>query len=94
MSKSTFTVKDVIEKFGENPICYLTGEQIDINKPRTYHFDHIIPRSRGGDSSIDNLGICTKRANLAKHDMTPDEFEHLCKRVLEHNGYIVTKCEK
>jgi 5-methylcytosine-specific restriction endonuclease McrA len=86
-----FTVQDVKDKLGEHPVCYLTGEQIDINKPNTYQFDHIIPRSRGGQSTLDNLGICTKRANLSKSDMTPDEFFNFCKIVLENQGYKVTK---
>jgi 5-methylcytosine-specific restriction endonuclease McrA len=89
--KPLFTVEDVIQKFGENTICYLTGDQIDINKPRTYAFDHVIPRSRGGNNDLDNLGICTKAVNQAKSDMTPDEFMNLCKKVLEYNGYTVTK---
>ncbi len=80
----TFTVEDVINKFGENPKCYLTGEQLDIYQPRTYAFDHIIPASRGGLSSIDNLGLCTKQANMAKSDLTPDEFYKLCKKVIQH----------
>jgi CRISPR/Cas system Type II protein with McrA/HNH and RuvC-like nuclease domain len=90
-NQPTFTIEDVIQKFGQSPTCYLTGEPIDISKPRTYHFDHIIPRSRGGDNSIDNLGICSKKANQSKQDMTPDEFVNLCKQVLEHNGYQVSK---
>lgn len=90
---TTFTIEDVINKFGKNPKCYLTGEDIDIYKPRTYHFDHIIPRSRGGQDNLDNLGICSKRANLAKSDMTPDEFINLCKIILEHNGYQIKKTE-
>lgn len=88
--KINFTVDDLIQKFGENPTCYLTGQPINIHKPRSYHFDHIIPRSRGGSSSIDNLGICTKEANLAKSDKTPDELIHFCKRVLEHQGYEIS----
>ncbi len=84
--KPTFTVEDVIAKFGENPVCYLTGLPIDIYKPRTYEFDHKIPRSRGGDNSIENLGICTKQSNRAKRDMTPDEFINLCKLVVEYKG--------
>ena len=88
-----FSVQDVIDKFGENPTCYLTGQTIDIYKPRTYQFDHIIPRSRGGDNSIDNLGICSQRANQSKRDMTPDEFINLCKQVLQHNGYQVIKSD-
>lgn len=91
--KPNFTVDDVIEKFGENPTCYLTGEPINIQKPSTYQFDHLIPKSRGGDNSLDNLGICTKQANLSKSNMTPDEFYHFCKRILEHQGYTVSNNE-
>ena len=84
--EKTFTSDDVINKFGEHPVCYLTGEPIDIYQPRTYQFDHIIPKSRGGDNSLDNLGICTTKANQAKRDMTPDEFINLCKKVVNHNN--------
>lgn len=88
-NKPTFTVQDVINKFGEKPVCYLTGEHIDINKTRSYAFDHKIPRSKGGSNDIDNLGICTKAANQAKHDMSPDEFLDFCKKILEHNNFKV-----
>lgn len=84
--KPTFSVDDVINKFGDNPSCYLTGQKINIHKPRTYEFDHIIPKSRGGDNSLENLGLCTKAANRAKHDMTPDEFINFCKQIVEHNS--------
>lgn len=87
----SFTVDDVINKFGNSFQCYLTGDLIDITQPRTYSFDHIIPRSRGGTNNIDNLGVCTKQVNTAKNNMTPDEFINLCKKVLEHNGYTITK---
>lgn len=83
--KPLFSVDDVIAKFGDNPSCYLTGQPIDISKPRTYSFDHIIPKSRGGDNSLDNLGLCTKAANQAKNDMTLDEFINSCKQVVKHN---------
>lgn len=83
------TLEQVIEKFGEKPKCYLTGDDIDIYKPSTYEFDHIIPASRGGNNSIENLGICSRKANQSKRDMTPDELECFCKKVLEHRGYQV-----
>lgn len=89
--KLDFTVEDVINKIGECPSCYLTGQLLDLSKPSTYEFDHIIPKSRGGDNSLDNLGVCTKQANQSKRDMTPDEYINLCKQVLEHNGYHVSK---
>jgi predicted transcriptional regulator len=88
--KMTFTVKDVINKFGERPKCYLTGRNVEIEKPRTYHFDHILPRSRGGTNTLENLGICTREANQAKCDLTVPEFIQLCRDVLEHHGYKVT----
>ncbi len=91
MNLKEITVDDIITKFGEHPKCYLTGEDIDIYKPTTYHFDHIIPRSKGGPNTIDNLGICTKNANQAKHDMTPDELIQFCKNILDYNGYDVSK---
>lgn len=87
----TFTVDDVINKFGETPKCYLTGEKLDISKPRMYHFDHIVPRTRGGSNTLDNLGLCTKKANMSKGDMTRDEYIEHCKNVLQHNGYDVIK---
>ena len=77
------TKEQLLDKIGPNPTCYLTGLPIDIDKPHTYELDHIIPRSRGGDNSIDNLGLCTKQANRAKSDMSKDEFINLCNLV--HN---------
>lgn len=76
-----FSVQDVIDKFGESPVCYLTGEPIDISKRSTYHFDHLIPKSRGGTNTLDNLGICTKQANMAKGNMTVEEFREFCRKV-------------
>lgn len=81
--ETSFTVEDVINKFGEHPICYLTGDLINIYETSSFNFDHIIPRSRGGENTLDNLGICTKEANFAKGDMTPKEFLEFCKKVVE-----------
>jgi CRISPR/Cas system Type II protein with McrA/HNH and RuvC-like nuclease domain len=86
-----FTFEELVTKIGNNPICYLTGMPIDLTKSSTYQFDHIIPHSRGGDDTLDNLGICTKRANESKNNMTPEELFELCKSILTHNGYTVVK---
>ena len=82
-SKMSFTVQDVIDKYGTNTTCYLTGDKIDIYKPKTYQFDHIIPVSKGGENTLDNLGICTKEANISKTDHTLEEFIELCKKVVK-----------
>ncbi len=89
-----FKVQDILDKFGEKTNCYLTGQPIDLSHPEEYQFDHILPKSKGGDNSINNLGICTKAANMAKHDLSFLEFIQLCKSVLQHNGYDVIKKEE
>lgn len=86
-----FTVEDVLATFGEQPTCYLTGKPLEIDKPRSYQFDHKVPVSKGGTNTIDNLGLCTREANQAKSDMTHDEFIELCKTVLIHHGFNITK---
>lgn len=79
-----FNVKDFIERFGEVDECYLTGRPIDINNPRTYQLDHIVPKSKGGSNSIDNCGITTREANNAKGYQSLEEFLLLCYDVLVH----------
>lgn len=88
-SECNFNYEDVLNKFGENPICYLTGDSIDFNKVKSYAFDHIIPVSKGGKNTLNNLGLCTKRANMSKTDMTLEEYLFHCQKVLEHHGYTV-----
>ena len=85
-----FSWVDVLEKFGEITICYLSGEKINLLID-TYCLDHIIPHSRGGDNSIDNLGITNNIVNRMKTDLTPDEFINWCIKILKHNGYTISK---
>jgi 5-methylcytosine-specific restriction endonuclease McrA len=74
-----------------NSFCYLTGEQIDLDKPSTYSLDHKIPLSRGGKRELSNMGLTTKIVNQAKTSMNPEEFIELCKKVLVYNGYKIVK---
>ncbi len=86
----TFKWNDVIEKFGENTKCYLSGEEINLYE-NNYNLDHILPTSRGGNNSLDNLGITHKIVNSMKSDLTPDELIEWCKKILEYNGYVIKK---
>ena len=79
-----YTYKDVLKKIGSNPTCYLTGEPIDLNKPETYHLDHIIPTSKGGSNDLSNLGLCIKDANYAKGDLSLQDLYSLCKKICNY----------
>lgn len=41
--------------------------------PQELTLDHLIPRSRGGDSTWENLVTCCRRCNNRKGGRTPDE---------------------
>jgi CRISPR/Cas system Type II protein with McrA/HNH and RuvC-like nuclease domain len=81
---SSFTTYDVLIKFGENPTCYLTGDSINLHDRDSYQLDHIIPFCKGGDNSLENLGLCTKQANQMKSDMTLEEMYEVCEKILRH----------
>lgn len=92
--KSDFDIKDVDKKIGKTPRCYLSGRKIDINDSSSYNLDHIIPVSKGGKNSLENLGLANPLANKAKSDMTVDEFIELCADVVKWNGYRLIKIKK
>lgn len=46
------------------------GGEVDYD-PSVHHFDHIVPWSRGGDTSVDNLRLVSKAANLRKGAKKP-----------------------
>jgi 5-methylcytosine-specific restriction endonuclease McrA len=50
--------------------CQYCGEQPSV---RELNVDHVMPRSRGGRDTWENLVIACRRCNLRKSDDTPDE---------------------
>lgn len=78
-----YSYKDVLDKIGENPVCYLTGDPIDLSDSSSYQLDHIIPTSKGGTNDLSNLEICTKQANIAKSNLSLEELKALCKKILK-----------
>jgi len=84
--KRMFNLEQLIEKIGSEPKCYLTGRKIDLEQSRTYQLDHIIPRSKGGDNSLENCGLACKEANQAKNDLTLDEFYSLCEEIVKYKN--------
>jgi 5-methylcytosine-specific restriction endonuclease McrA len=80
----SFTVEELLQKIGDNPICGLTGRPIDLINSRSYQLDHIVPRSKGGSNTLDNCQLACREANQAKHELTVDEFVSLCREVVEY----------
>lgn len=49
--------------------CFYCGEQYSV-----LWQDHLIPRARGGDDSLDNIVPACRRCNILKRDRTAEEF--------------------
>lgn len=62
--------------------CKLCGE--DLKEAR--HLDHKIPRSKGGQSALDNYQYLCPPCNIAKGTFTNDEFFEHIRRILLFNG--------
>lgn len=83
---SDFGIEELLEKIGDNPKCYLTGQPIDLTQPSTYSLDHIIPVCKGGANTLDNCGLTSRQANYCKSSLTYEEFVKLCRSVVEYAG--------
>lgn len=59
--------REVIERDGER--CVYCDD-----REGPFHFDHVLPWSRGGLDTTDNLVRACARCNLEKGDRTPDEM--------------------
>jgi hypothetical protein len=63
----------------QNFRCALTGQHLN---PSNASLDHVIPVSRGGAHTIENMQVVLTSANHAKGTMTQDEFIQLCREVV------------
>ena len=62
----------------DHSTCQYCGRQFT---PSELTLDHVFPRSRGGESTWDNLVACCKRCNHQKGSRTPEEARmHLIRR--------------
>lgn len=64
----SFTRKHILER--DNGECCYCGKELSLNK-MTY--DHVLPKSRGGQTNWNNIVSCCLRCNSKKNDKTPDE---------------------
>ena len=58
----------VVREYGA--ICHLCGEQINLQDVENgLSVDHVIPRSKGGTDSLENLRPSHKRCNFRRQDL-------------------------
>jgi hypothetical protein len=60
-------LKNNVAKIQNPDVCWYCGAKV--SSPKELTIDHIIPRSKGGDNSMDNIFMVCKSCNSSKHDM-------------------------
>jgi 5-methylcytosine-specific restriction endonuclease McrA len=50
-----------------NGLCGICGSSVDTSNPKAYHYDHIVPLSRGGGHVQENLQLAHAKCNMKKH---------------------------
>ena len=63
-------------------LCALTGRRLD----RSAQLGRKLPKAKGGNDSINNLQWLCESANLAKRDLTDEQFSALCSDVMAWIG--------
>ena len=58
-------------------VCHYCGRS---SAPKDLTMDHIVPISRGGQSTKGNVVPCCKKCNTAKKQLLPMEWEQYLKR--------------
>lgn len=66
--KAKFTMNNVARRDGYK--CAYTGKKLDRDR---WSLDHVIPRSRGGSNTPDNVVLADKDINNRKGSLTPKE---------------------
>jgi 5-methylcytosine-specific restriction endonuclease McrA len=78
--------RSIIERDGY--YCVYCDEDL---RDREIHLDHIIPESKGGTTTRDNLQVTCRKCNLAKGTLTEQEFteklRHRAVNILNRLGY-------
>ncbi len=71
-NRHKWEIKQLIRKYGGK--CVLCGEQVNLvhDDPRQATRDHIIPLSKGGRDTFDNLQLACSQCNQAKGATLPD----------------------
>jgi len=71
----------------DNHSCVYCGE----NRRKLLTLDHVIPRSRGGGDTWDNLVTACKKCNNVKSDLTLEEFGKIIKSPYQPHYLMMIK---
>ena len=66
---SSFTRRRVIERDGLH--CVYCDDDLSNSE---IHLDHVIPESKGGPTTYENLQVTCRKCNLAKGVLSEEEF--------------------
>lgn len=81
---TTFTTYPSINPDGPF-ICYLCGKEHQSWDNHNVSVDHVIPKSRGGKNTSDNVRITCFTCNSKKSDATYEELLEWCKLILDRS---------
>lgn len=74
--RKNYSREDIIER--DQAKCWICGVLIDLElkhpHPRSLTLDHIVPISRGGSNTMNNVACAHKICNEAKTNYLPCEF--------------------
>lgn len=84
--KYYFSLKQFEEKVRSHPYDEYTGWKLDIEDPKDWSPDHRIPRSLGGNCSLENCAITSTKVNMAKGNQSIEEFLEMCRAFCRHTG--------
>lgn len=79
------SIQEFFKRFGRIPVCPLTGKKININLNHLYSLDHIIPLSKGGPRTFDNMQVTLRVVNEMKGGQDLESFIQLCHLIAKTN---------
>jgi len=87
---TTFTKYTSLDPSGPF-ICYLCGKEHQSWDNHNVSVDHVIPKSKGGKNTPDNIKVTCFTCNSKKSDATYDELLDWCRLILNHSSQAIHK---
>jgi 5-methylcytosine-specific restriction endonuclease McrA len=90
LNNHTILEKDILNRYGTT--CHICKQPIDLNAPRQtgklgwekgLHIDHVIPLSRGGDNTIENVRPSHGYCNITKNATILNEGRWLQEKLFD-----------